>query len=80
MSTPPLRSDCRVSAAALVATQHNCVTLQELALDDVLDAAADPDDWQPRTFVLKRGTVVLTLPEGAGTNPPSRPCQQLQHF
>jgi hypothetical protein len=38
-----------------------------LALDDVLDAAADPDDWQPRTFVLKRGTVVLTLPEGVNS-------------
>lgn len=45
---------------------HLC--LQELAVDDVLDANSDPDHWRPATFTLKAGTCALALPPGKPTD------------
>lgn len=38
--------------------------LQQVAVDDVLDAEPANGQWQPRTFELKKGSCVFVLPEG----------------
>lgn len=48
---------------------------QEIAIDDLLDEPDDPDNWEPKTFILKSGSCVLLLPEGTCTaRTPLRAC------